>query len=208
MFSDGPGHEKLESVWVKSGVHSWHKFKSVGTKQKGNLASHFSSKSHQSSLDAFANFSSVTGHVDVMINKDRQNALIKEEETRQRNRKTVEFLFDVTKILGRQGLAFRAHGNDEDGNFRQIVLLLSRHFMEMKQWLQDKHLRSYHVTYLSAQSQNEFMDIIGKEVQRQIISEIKKLAIMADNTPDVSHKDRLSLACNFFFNFNSISKNT
>ena len=62
--------------------------------------------------------------------------------------------------------------------------------MELKQWLQDKHLRPYHVTYLSAQSQNEFMDIIGKEAQRQIISEIKEAgmyAIMADTTPDVFH---------------------
>ena len=166
MFSDGPGHEKLESVWVKSGVRSWHKFKSVETKKK------------ESSLDAFANFSSVTGHVDVLINKDRRKALIQEEETHQRNRKDVEILFDVTKVLGRQGLSFRGHGSDEDGNFRQIVLLLSRHCMEMKQWLQDKHLRPYRVTYLSAQSQNEFMDIIGKEVQCQIISEIKKLACM------------------------------
>ena len=200
LFSDGPGHEKSETVWVKGGVRSWHKFKSVGTKKKGKLALHFSSKSHQSSLDAFANFSSITGHVDVMIHKDRRKALIQEEETRQRNRKVVEILFDVTKVLGRQGLSFRGHGSDEDGNFRQIVLLLSRHCMEMKQWLQDKHLRPYHVTYLSAQSQNEFMDIIGKEVQRQIISEIKEAgmyAIMADTTPDVSHKDRLALACRY-----------
>ena len=72
--------------------------------------------------------------------------------------------------------------------------------MELKQWLQDKHLSSYHVTYLSAQSQNELMDIIGKEMQRQIISEIKEAgmyAIMADTTPDVSHKGRLALACRY-----------
>ena len=135
-----------------------------------------------------------------MINKDRRKALIQEEETHQRNRKVVEILFDVTKVLGRQGLSFRGHSRDEDGNFRQIVLLLSRHCMEMKQWLQDKHLCPYHVTYLSAQSQNEFIDIIGKEVQYQIISEIKEAgiyAIMADTTPNVSHKDRLALACRY-----------
>ena len=34
LFSDGPGHEKSDSVWVKSGVRSWHKFKTVGTKKK------------------------------------------------------------------------------------------------------------------------------------------------------------------------------
>ena len=200
LFSDGPGHEKSESIWIKSGVRSWHKFKSIGTKKKGKLALHFSSQSHQSSLDAFANFSSVTGHVDAMINKDRRKALIQEEETCQRNRKVVEILFDVIKVLGRQRLSFRGHGSDEDGNFRQIVLLLSKHCMEMKQWLQDKHLRPYHVTYLRAQSQNEFMDIIGKEVQRQIISEIKEAgmyAIMADTTPDVFHKDRLALVCRY-----------
>ena len=135
-----------------------------------------------------------------MIDKDRRKALIQEEQSRERSRKVVEIPFDVTKVLGRQGLSFRGHGSDEDGNFRQIVLLLSRHCMEMKQWLQDKHLRPYHVTYLSAQSQNWFMDIIGKEVQHQTISEIKEAgmyAIMADTTPDVSHKDRLALACRY-----------
>ncbi len=42
--------------------------------------------------------------------------------------------------------------------------------------------------------------MVGKEVQSQLIDEIKEAgmySIMADTTPDVSHKDRLALACRY-----------
>ncbi|CAB3981323.1 zinc finger MYM-type 1-like [Paramuricea clavata] len=61
-------------------------------------------------------------------------------------------------------------------------------------------MRPYHVTYLSAQSQNEFIELIGHEVQQRIIQEIKDAgmySVMADTTPDVSHKDWLAIACRY-----------
>ena len=61
-------------------------------------------------------------------------------------------------------------------------------------------MRPYHVTYLSAQSQNEFIELIGREVQQRIVQEIKDAgmySVMADTTPDVSHKDRLAIACRY-----------
>jgi hypothetical protein len=61
-------------------------------------------------------------------------------------------------------------------------------------------MRPYHVTYLSAQSQNEFIELTGHEVQRRIVQEIKDAgmySVMADTTPDVSHKDRLAIACRY-----------
>ncbi|CAB3993563.1 zinc finger MYM-type 1-like [Paramuricea clavata] len=61
-------------------------------------------------------------------------------------------------------------------------------------------MRPYHVTYLNAQSQNEFIELIGHEVQRRIVQEIKDAgmySVMADTTPDVSHKDRLAIACRY-----------
>ena len=54
--------------------------------------------------------------------------------------------------------------------------------------------------HLSAQSQNEFIELIGREVQQRIVQEIKDAgmySVMADTTPDVSHKDRLAIACRY-----------
>jgi hypothetical protein len=36
-------------------------------------------------------------------------------------------LFDIARTLARQGLAFRGVGNENGGNFMQLVKLLSRH---------------------------------------------------------------------------------
>ena len=97
----------------------------------------------------------------------------------------------ITKTLGRQGIAFRGHGSDDDGNFKQIVQLVAKYCPELRHWLNTSKMRPYHVTYLSAQSQNEFIELIGHEVQRRIVQEIKDAgmySVMADTTPDVSHK--------------------
>ena len=59
-----------------------------------------------------------------MLDKEKRAAYLKREEDLERNRHIVEILLDVIKFLGRQGLAFRSHGKEEDGNFRQTVNLL------------------------------------------------------------------------------------
>ena len=80
------------------------------------------------------------------------------------------------------------------------MYLLSRHCPEVKHWLENTRLRPYHVSYLSPKSQNEFIDIVAKEVRNKVISDVKQagmFSVMADTTPDVSHKDRLALACRY-----------
>lgn len=78
----------------------------------------------------------------------------------------------------------------------QIVQLLSRHNLILEKWLADTKLRPYHVSYLSASSQNEFIEILGREVQKKVASEIIECpfyTVMADHTPDVSNKEILSI---------------
>ncbi|CAB4027703.1 Hypothetical predicted protein [Paramuricea clavata] len=89
---------------------------------------------------------------------------------------------------------------DDDGNFKQIVQLVAKYCPELRHWLNMSRMRPYHVTYLSAQSQNKFIELIGHEVQRCIVQEIKDAgmySVMADMTSDVSHKDRLAIACSY-----------
>ena len=64
-------------------------------------------------------------------------------------------------------------------------------------------MRPYHVTYLSPQAQNEFIALIDNQVQQRIIQDVKDAgmhSIMAYTTPDVSHKDRLAVACRYVDN--------
>ena len=96
---------------------------------------HFSSHSHKSSLLSYAHFARTSGHVDSLLDKAKRHALIQEEDDRQQNRKIIEILLDITKTLGRQGIAFRGHGSDDDGNFRQVVKLVSKYCPELQHWL-------------------------------------------------------------------------
>ena len=176
LFGSGPGTEKADSAWVKEGVRSWHKFKSCGTKKQGKLAAHFSSEAHKSALFSYAHFAKASGHVDVLLDKVKRSALIEEKEDLQQNRRVIEILLDITKTLGPQGIAFRGHGGDDDGNLKQIVQLMAKYCPELRHWVNTTRMRPYHVTYLSAQSENEFIELIGCEVQQRVVQEIKMLA--------------------------------
>ena len=173
LFGNGPGMEKAENAWSTEGIRTWHKFKSCGKVKRGELATHFSSSSHKSAMLAYAHFVKTSGHVDVLLSKTKRRALIQEEEDLVRNRKVVEILLDVTKTLGRQGIAFRGHGDDKEGIFNQIVMLMAKYCPELIYWFNTSRMRPYHVTYLSAQSQNEFIELIGRQVQKQVREEIK-----------------------------------
>ena len=67
-----------------------------------------------------------SGHIDVLVSKTKRNALIQEEDLVY-NRKIVQILLDITKTIGRQGIAFSGHRHDKEGNFYEIVMLVARY---------------------------------------------------------------------------------
>ncbi|GBN50476.1 hypothetical protein AVEN_13169-1 [Araneus ventricosus] len=123
---------------------------------------------------------------------------IKEEQENEYHMKSLQILFYVARTLGRQGLAFRGQEKAEnnDGNFKQIVHLVSRHCAIMKKWLDETEQRSRHITYLSNTSQNEFIALLGARTQGVILEEIEKtdfFPIMADTALNSSHQDGLTI---------------
>lgn len=196
IFPDGAGKEKAETAWSTDGVTGWGKMKSTGKNEKGKLDKHFSSNAHKCALNDYAHFLNKEGHVDSLLDRNIRNAQIEEERIKIYNKKSIEILLDISKTLGRQGLAFRGTEDDQDGNFRQIVFLVARHSTILKYWIDNVKFRPYHISYFSNRSQNEFITLIGNEVRREIsneISECKFITVMADTTPDASNKDILSV---------------
>ncbi|CAB3978406.1 Hypothetical predicted protein [Paramuricea clavata] len=126
LFPSGPGRKGSDQAWV-NWIRAWHKMKSVGTNKPGKLVQHFSSASHQAALADFARFSIESSHIDVVINAQMKEILIQEKADEEKSKAITTILFDVARTLARQTLAFRGSGNDDDGNFIQIVHLLSRH---------------------------------------------------------------------------------
>ena len=142
-------------------------------------------------------------HIENLLDKRQRNNLIQQQEDAKNNREAVKILIDVARTLGRQGLPFRGASTEEgetDGNFHQIVQLMGRHSPVMKKWLDEKRLRPYHTTYMSATSQNEFIELLANDVRSKIKEEVHTAgiySIMADTTPDTSNKDRLAVAVRY-----------
>ena len=112
----------------------------------------------------------------------------------------IEILFDVAKTLTKNGLALRGSNADEDGNFHQIVELVLRHNPVMKAWVDNCSARKYHTTYLSPESQNEFICLLCEDIRSRISTCVKRAgfcSVMADTTPDISHNDELSVAVRY-----------
>lgn len=106
----------------------------------------------------------------------------------------------VVTFLASRGLPFRGDnetlGSPNNGNYLGCMDLLG----EFDPFLAD-HLKKFgnpgkgHISYLSANICNEFIDLMGKQVLFKIITEVKLakyFSISVDSTPDVSHVDQLT----------------
>ena len=115
----------------------------------------------------------------------------------ENNRSVIKLMLDLCQTMARQSISFQGSHSDADGNFTQ---LLSRHCPKLNQWTKDTHKRAYQVTYTSPQYKNEFLSLLGSEVKDRTMKEINNanvFSIMADTTPDVSHKDQTSVICRY-----------
>ena len=200
MFPYGPDRERSEQNWCTTGVKKWDKMKSRGVGKPGKLSEHFSSKAHKASLSDYVQFMSNNSRIDTLLDKEIRAKAIQIEEDTKNNRSVIKIIIDLCRTMARQGISFRGSQSDADGNFTQLLSLLSRHCPKLNQWMNDKHKRAYKVTYTSPQSQNEFLSLLGSEVENRITKEINDadvFSIMADTTPDVSQKDQMSVICRY-----------
>jgi len=78
-----------------------------------------------------------------------------------------------------------------------FFLLLSRQLLVMKRWLEKKPFRNHKTTYLSHDSQNEFINLLADDVKKTIIKDAVIYSVMADTTSDIPRSDQLS-ACVYY----------
>ncbi len=194
LFPTGVDRSQSESAWTTEGVRKWSSMKSRGQNKKGKLLLHFTSKAHKAALNDYLHFIKEAGRIDILMSKEVRENKIKEEQEKEFNKQIISILFDITKTMARQGLPFRGDGDDKEGNFYQIVQLVGRHNHYLKKWLEETKFRPYKVSYLSKTSHEEFLKILADETRKIILEEVETaemFSVMADTTPDVSHKDRL-----------------
>jgi len=96
-------------------------------------------------LNDYSNFILHSNHIDGLLNKEHRKNVINFIQQKEFHKDVIKILFDVSRTLARQGLPFRGDGDEKNGNFNQIVLLLSGHYPVMKTWIEEVKFRPYHV---------------------------------------------------------------
>ncbi|CAF1234885.1 unnamed protein product [Didymodactylos carnosus] len=162
LFGDDPGSAQSENAWTTLGVNTWNKIKgSRGFNKNGKLEAHNESEAHISSLQRYLKFKERKNNTDFMPDKTLQQQEQQKVQMAKSNLEAVKIFIDCVKYLS---TTFRRHVKEE-GNFYQFVQLLSKHNPVLKQWLNDVHNCPYTVTYMSTDSQNEFIQLLGDSVQ-------------------------------------------
>ncbi|CAM4965661.1 unnamed protein product [Rotaria socialis] len=138
-------------------------------------------------------------NVDYILNKNLQQQEQQQIEQQKSYQQIIEMLIDCARYLARQCLACCGQ-EDQDGNFYQLVHLLSRHNSVLEDWIKNINNRPYKVNYMSKDSQNEFIQLLGDCVQHENLCEIKEASyysIMADSSIDSIRQDMLSIFIRF-----------
>lgn len=68
-----------------------------------------------------------SNHIDKLLNTEKRKCAIQACKQKESHIDIIKILFDVTRTLDRQGLPFRDNGDEKNGNFYQIILLISRY---------------------------------------------------------------------------------
>lgn len=114
-------------------------------------------------------------------------------------------ILDVVFFLGKRGLAFRGSSHliddPQNGNFLGLIELLSKYdalLLEHVEKVRKSQAsgRRLQAHYLSHDAQNAFINACGEQVTKKIVSNVsttKYFALIADATPDASHKEQTTV---------------
>jgi hypothetical protein len=111
----------------------------------------------------------------------------------------------VVKFLSSRGLPFRGDnqtfGSTSNGLFLGCLELISEFDPFLAQHIATHGNKGKgSVSYLSSDICSEFIEIMSKEVLKQILNEIKQaryFSLIIDSTPDVSHTDQLAVVLRY-----------
>lgn len=124
------------------------------------------------------------------------------EENVSRWKLILRGVLDAVLFLAENNIAFRGASedikSDNCGNFLNLIKLLSKYYAPLTVHVQAilNNPKATSVTYLSWESQNEFINTCGQALKETILRQIssrKYFAVMVDGTPDNSRQDQLSI---------------
>lgn len=163
--------------FVNVPFRNWHK-------KNQKCHDHQTTKYHQEALQVADEFSIRIEHPEVGVVALINNRLA---ENIERNRRILKCIADAVLYCGRQCIALRGHREALDvpgnhGNFLSLVQVLGKYDETLKQHLLSPTMAN--VTYMSPQTQNELLAVIGQHIiLRDLLEEVKAakfFTILAD----------------------------
>lgn len=222
LFSDetlrGQNQRKNQgTAFSRDGFSNWKK-------QYTAIPEHEASQSHINSKIAQVMFLQKRSMKDILKTQEEEQERIRRRQV-EANRKILKRVIDTTIFLGKQELAFRGHRESlasgpstNKGNFLETLKYLAEYDDIIALHLENierEHLnfeakkkgtkkgdkarrfgRGSKLTFLSNDMQNKLIEIISKEIAKEVVNLIKNSvawAVIADTTPDVSKHEQFSL---------------
>lgn len=189
LFLNAKERKQLSSM-VNVPFTKWYK----KTKAIGN---HSSKSYHLAALERAKLFLQSIENPKTQISVRMDSA---KEANINENRHILKCVAETVLYCGRQCIALRGsaekqHSTGNPGNFLALMKLLANHDEKLKQHMEKPKLKN--ATYLSPQSQNEMIDVIGKHmIQAKIVEEVKHAQIYTVLADEVtSHNVELMPMC-------------
>ena len=130
-----------------------------------------------------------------------------DQQLEEQMRKHIQYNFEVLKrvvavikCLSESGLEFRGHEEKWDspnnGNFMEAIELIAEFDPFLHEHLDKCKNEKVNDTYLSKTVHEEWIEIMGKHVQDEIVNQINNLdtkyySIIVDSTPDLTYVGQL-----------------
>ena len=211
MFTDTQSRVEIwranqGNAFVTEGLSNWKK-------QNERIKKHEQSAVHQEAKIAQVLFQSSL-NIEPLLEKQQEACEDKRKRNVIRNREIVERIIDVIFLLGKQGSSIRGHNEKlsleaavNNGNFLETLKLLAKYDNKIHEHLlkveseQSKCRgekgptgRGSKITFLSNKTQEK--RIIGEQITDIITQKIKECqawSLIVDSTPDIVHKEQLSI---------------
>ena len=165
---------RSESSFLSDGFRNW---KNALCKNKG-FRKHERSLCHKHAVTQLTQ----PGHIDEQLKEQLKSQ--KEE-----NRNCLLKIIQSISYLARQGIALRKGKQEEESNFKQLLLLQAEDDKVLQRWIGNSYDKHF-----SSGAQNEILQIMALKVLRGIASDIAEsgyYSIMADETTDANNIEQL-----------------
>ena len=128
----------------------------------------------------------------------------KESGMRKFDGRMCQRLFAIIQFLAEHSMAFRGSTDrifqPRNGNFLGLVQLIAKLGPVMQEHLRRIQDGEIHDNYLGKNIQNELVQLMAANVKRVIVDRIKSAkyySVILDCTPDLSHKEQMSLTIRY-----------